>query len=83
MDWLIRKPTRRPQLFSTWALPILPGGTLRRLYYSFDRLQEPNRGNEYGLASPCGCRVYFLVPIFHPTTATGRDAFCFFLNIGN
>jgi len=60
MDWLIRETEPGgPQLFSTWALPILPGafGVVTIPSTAF---KSPTGRNKYGLASPCGCRVYIV-----------------------
>jgi len=84
MDWLIRETERGgPQLFKAGSSNPARGASASLLFTIPSPLEEPNRGNDYGLASPCGCRVYFLVPISHPATATGRDAYCVFLNVGN
>jgi hypothetical protein len=84
MDWLNRKTDPEASLiFNVSSLPNPArdaSGTLRFLRPT-ERVHPG--GNKYGLASPCGCRVYFLVAISHPTTATCRYAYCFFLNVGN
>jgi hypothetical protein len=84
MDWLIRRnePGRRNYFQRELSSQSCPGPPRRR-YDSLDRLEESNRGNKYRLARPGGCRVYFLVPISHAAAPTGRDAYCFFLNVGN
>jgi hypothetical protein len=82
MGWLIRRnePGSRNYFQRELSSQSCPG---RRRYDSFDRLEESNGGHKYRLARPCGCRDYFLVPISHDATPTDRDAYCFFLNVGN
>src|SRR5579862_2487193 len=60
MDWLSGETSAEPvTIFNTSPLPNAPG-TPRRGYYSFDRLQEPNWGNDYGLAQALWMSGLFL-----------------------
>jgi hypothetical protein len=82
MEWLIRETERGgPQLFKAGSSNPARGASASLLF--LPDLKSLTGEMIMAAPAPCGCRVYFLVPISHPATATGRDAYCVFLNVGN
>ena len=77
------KRARKPQLFSTRALfPIRPGTPGVVTIPSTD-FKSPTGDISIALPALLDVGFYFLVPISHAATSTGRGAYCFFLNVGN
>ncbi len=76
----MEKRAPKPELFSTRALlPIRPGTPGVVTVPSTDFKSHKHR-----FACPfLDVGFYFLVPISHAATSTGRGAYCFFLNVGN
>ena len=81
MDWLIRRnePGGR-NYFQRGRFQSCPGPSASLLF-----LRPPSivqRGKSMALPALLDVGS-ILVPISHAATPTGRDAYCFFLNVGN
>jgi hypothetical protein len=75
----MEKRAPKPELLSTRALfPIRPGtpGVVTLPSTDF-------KSHKYRLARPVDVGFYFLLPISHAATPTGRGAYCFSLNVGD
>ena len=82
MDWLMEKRARNRNYFqrklSSQSCPGRPGVVT---VPSTD-FKSP-RGISIALPALVDVGFYFLVPISHAATPTGRGAYCFFLNVGD